>query len=113
MAYVPRKYKRNSWEAEARKPRDYPKELMKVYNSKLWRNISKRNLAKHPECIECGRRAEVTDHIIPIRFGGAKFSRKNLQSMCHSCHSKKTTQERDAPITRWRMHKGEKIPEDA
>ncbi|MDB6077006.1 MAG: hypothetical protein JWO82_753 [Akkermansiaceae bacterium] len=34
--------------------------------------------------------AKHVDHVRPLNQGGNKFDGSNLQSLCHSCHSKKT-----------------------
>lgn len=36
--------------------------------------------------------AACVDHIRPLNMGGAKYDERNLQSLCWSCHSKKTAQ---------------------
>ena len=35
--------------------------------------------------------AVCVDHIRPISLGGGRLDQRNLQALCHSCHSKKTT----------------------
>jgi 5-methylcytosine-specific restriction protein A len=54
-----------------------------------WRKIRAAHLKKHPLCVVCGEPATNVDHIIPLAKGGTNAS-SNLQSMCHSCHSRKT-----------------------
>ena len=44
-------------------------------------------------CVRCGRMAEEVDHIQPRAMGGAVYALSNLQSMCKSCHKRKTAQE--------------------
>jgi 5-methylcytosine-specific restriction protein A len=39
----------------------------------------------------CRNRATHVDHIRPIADGGAGLDPTNLQSLCASCHSRKTT----------------------
>lgn len=68
------------------------------YNSKKWRIIRKMQLEAHPFCEEClmnGKRTKaiVVDHIIPIKKGGDMYDYTNLQSLCASCHSKKSVLE--------------------
>ena len=59
------------------------------YDAK-WRTIRDDYLLRHPMCESgCGRRAELVDHILPIRRGGTNDER-NLQALCRSCHAKKT-----------------------
>lgn len=56
-------------------------------------------LLKEPFCRECAQRgirtrATDVDHIEPHKGDWAKFTdRRNLQSLCHSCHSRKTMAE--------------------
>ena len=55
-------------------------------------------LSRQPYCVECLRhgitvRATDVDHIVPRRDGGRDVA-ENLQSLCHSCHSKKTGHEK-------------------
>ena len=47
-------------------------------------------------CVKCGRagRLEV-DHIRPIKNGGERYSMANLQTLCRTCHFKKTGQENE------------------
>jgi 5-methylcytosine-specific restriction protein A len=52
------------------------------------------HLRNHPLCVHCLAAGITTaaidvDHIIPKREGGTDHP-ANLQSLCHSCHSKKT-----------------------
>ena len=69
--------------------------MEKFYNSKRWRGMSRRFLAKNPLCAEClkvGRTeaATHTDHINPIDKGGDWFSEANLQGLCMIHHNRKT-----------------------
>ncbi|MCK4787508.1 MAG: HNH endonuclease [Desulfobacteraceae bacterium] len=55
-------------------------------------------MRKHPTCEEClkdGRiiPAKVVDHITPIKQGGNKYDSDNLQSLCISCHNRKSVEE--------------------
>jgi 5-methylcytosine-specific restriction protein A len=71
------------------KKRDNP--YKHLYGTKGWRKIRDRQLKDEPNCSMCGRRANTVDHVIehhgePSLF----FDRGNLQSMCTTCHSRKT-----------------------
>ncbi|MBE6984319.1 MAG: HNH endonuclease [Ruminococcaceae bacterium] len=56
-------------------------------------------LLREPFCRDCARRnirtrATDVDHIVPHRGNWALFiNPSNLQSLCHSCHSRKTAAE--------------------
>lgn len=49
-------------------------------------------------CRACGRicanhKEAHADHIVPVSQGGARFDLENGQTLCHSCHSRKTMTE--------------------
>ena len=76
------------------------RELKRFYDGQPWERIRQRKLAQDPFCEEClrgGRRilATIVDHIVEIKDGGARLDMDNLQSLCHSCHSRKTMRERN------------------
>jgi len=63
-----------------------------------WRERRSEQLAKDPLCKYCrlnGKLIPATqvDHIRPMNAGGVDHPR-NYQSLCHSCHSRKTANER-------------------
>lgn len=79
---------------------DCEKKRQKKYNSKRpsssaqgydykWRKIRDAFLKANPFCFICGNLASQVDHIIPLSRGGTNHL-DNLQSLCVSCHSKKT-----------------------
>jgi len=75
-------------------------EAKAFYNSAAWIRCRDAFLATHPTCTLCelkGKlvKAEICDHIISIKHGGAKFDRSNLQSMCAPCHSAKSITDGD------------------
>jgi len=61
------------------------------HNDRRWRRLQRAKLSREPIC-ECCRVAVATcvDHVTPISKGGAMWAWDNLQSLCQSCHSKKT-----------------------
>jgi 5-methylcytosine-specific restriction enzyme A len=66
------------------------------YSSKRWRAARAQQLAAEPLCRTCqaeGRikAATIADHITPIAQGGDPFG--ELQSLCWSCHSRKSVKE--------------------
>ena len=56
-----------------------------------WREFAKRFLRDYPQCFKCGEPAAVVDHIVSVDADPSrKFDRTNCQSLCRSCHGKKT-----------------------
>lgn len=47
---------------------------------------ARHSLASHRSCFACKNKADVRHHIIWLKHGGLN-SKKNLVSLCHSCHS--------------------------
>lgn len=104
MGFMPSKEKK-SWvvptpKRDRWKRAKYPPYLIKFYNSSRWRNTSKRNLIVNPTCAECSKqnrikKADVTDHIIPAIQGGSLLDSRNHQSLCTSCHNRKSATESD------------------
>lgn len=72
-----------------------------------WRAFRKRYLKAHPLCVECmkeGKYVAATDvdHIKTIRdHPELKYDLRNLQALCHSCHSRKTNREDLHPTYRY------------
>ena len=70
-----------------------------LYSTRRWLEMRARQLLIEPFCRECAkagerRRATDVDHIVPHRGDKSLFYDKgNLQSLCHSCHSRKTRRE--------------------
>ena len=58
-----------------------------VYLSKEQRAANKYYLSKNPFC-ECGARAVLVHHIIPIKRGGSALALDNMEGKCWSCHSR-------------------------
>jgi 5-methylcytosine-specific restriction protein A len=70
-----------------------------LYQSNAWKKISKRKRQYDPFCEKCLERdivvdARITDHIVPLKEGGALLDWNNLQSLCMTCHNQKTANER-------------------
>jgi 5-methylcytosine-specific restriction protein A len=69
------------------------------YWSEQWDAIRRAQLNRQPLCEECLRRGEITpakvvDHITPHRGSWELFvDPDNLQSLCKSCHDRKTAKE--------------------
>ena len=65
------------------------------YNSRQWRSLRAYWIQMHPLCKVCEDAGYITagqcvDHVTPIRFNGARTSLSNLQTLCNSCHARKT-----------------------
>jgi 5-methylcytosine-specific restriction protein A len=74
------------------KRKEAPRELTTAergYDA-TWQKLRRWKLATDPFCAKCGTSANQVDHIKPINDGGARLDPLNLQSLCISCHSKKT-----------------------
>lgn len=74
------------------------KDNKKFYNSKRWKLTRLNQLSNYPLCRHCekiGRfiTARDVDHIVSMESGGHPTDPNNLQSLCHSCHSRKTARE--------------------
>jgi 5-methylcytosine-specific restriction protein A len=70
----------------------------KLYDSRQWKSIRRRQLAEYPWCVDClaeGKHVPATevDHIEPHHGDVEKFFAGPLQSLCTSHHSRKTANE--------------------
>ena len=71
----------------------------KLYNSSRWQDLRIYVLNKQPLCVECLKNnritpATVVDHIKPHKGNEDLFyDINNLQSLCKSCHDRKTAKE--------------------
>ncbi len=72
----------------------------KYYSLPIWKDDLRPNqLLREPWCCECAKRntrtrATEVDHVVPHEGDWNLFTdRKNLQSLCHRCHSAKTMRE--------------------
>lgn len=68
------------------------------YSSGSWRKVRNRYRKTNPLCVDCKKdgyivRADVVDHIVPIKAGGESLMLDNLQSLCHMHHNQKTARE--------------------
>ena len=77
---------------------DISGENMKFYNSKKWRSLRNYFIQMNPLCKSCEDMGYITpgqevDHIKPIRLGGAECLVSNLQTLCKSCHARKSGRE--------------------
>jgi 5-methylcytosine-specific restriction protein A len=68
------------------------------YQSSRWRATRASFLRENQLCVKCLEHgvlqpAKVVDHIVPIKRGGDRFGRSNLQALCVPCHNAKTASE--------------------
>lgn len=72
------------------------KDWHRMYSDPRWQPLRADQLAREPFCRECRKRgireyATDVDHIVDHKGDWTLFlDPGNLQSLCHSCHSKKT-----------------------
>lgn len=73
------------------------KESNKVYQSKQWKETRKEVILRDGfKCTKCGSpigikpKDHAVDHIIELTDGGEAFDMDNLQTLCASCHNKKS-----------------------
>lgn len=88
----------------AHRPREKPRSAAwrRWYSLKVWTDdLRPGQLLREPFCRSCAARGVRTpaadvDHIRDHKGDWALFTdRSNLQSLCHSCHSRKTMAERE------------------
>lgn len=65
----------------------------RFYRTPEWRRTRAAFLQSHPNCVECGKKAEMVDHRKRILDGGEKHDWNNLQAMCNKCHASKSAKE--------------------
>ena len=102
MAKMPT-HKARPWNVQQSKHSGRTNDNQKVYNAARWRSTSKACRLDNPLCevMQAAGRAlpaDVTDHIIRIEEGGAKYDRRNLMTMSHKMHNKKSGKERHKSI---------------
>lgn len=68
-----------------------------LYDHKDWKKLRAIHKRKEPYCKECGTPYNLmVDHIEPHNGDiDLFFNENNLQTMCRSCHNRKTSKERN------------------
>lgn len=112
MPFLPRK-KRRKYHPTQRKRK--PTSDQQFYNTRRWRKTSLLHKMNNPLCEACcsvGQTAmvEVTDHIIPITQGGHHLDERNLMSLCHDCHNRKSGMEAHGYMAEARQIDGGLVP---
>lgn len=74
----------------------YQPEIVKFYNSRAWKNLSKQTLnEEYYVCRRCEGDATLADHIIPVRVDWSKrLEWSNTQPLCFDCHAIKTKEDK-------------------
>ncbi len=85
---------RRPWQPERKPQEGRIHSNTKFYQSPQWRKLRALQLEQQPLCEDCKTiPARVADHITPINQGGEPLSIDNLQSLCHTCHNRKSGRE--------------------
>lgn len=89
---------RRPWQAKKEAHSGRINQNQKFYASTRWRKIRKIKINNNPLCEICEQFGRITpgdvvDHIQPINQGGSQFDLRNLQTLCHSCHNRKSGRE--------------------
>lgn len=59
-------------------------------SSAAWQRAAAAQIARQPQCVDCGARTQLTaDHIMPLVAGGSPTDPRNLATRCHRCNSAK------------------------
>lgn len=77
-------------------PKQYKKRTQstKLFDTARWKRARKHQLTIEPMCRRCKREwATEVDHIIPRFKGGEELAQDNLQSLCRTCHEKKSLED--------------------
>lgn len=74
------------------------RKVNRFYLSPAWRALMQRLINERgAKCEKCGRSGcrIFGDHIIELRDDGDPLAEQNIQLLCGSCHTSKTSQQRD------------------
>lgn len=78
-------------EKHKRKPWINPSQHTLQMDPTLERQWRKQVIAKtNGRCAQCGQPGTITDHIVPVGEGGAKYDPANGQYLCQGCDTPKT-----------------------
>ena len=53
-----------------------------------WRDLRDQVMREQPKCARCGAPSEIVHHVKPIREGGKRLDRANLEAVCAACHNR-------------------------
>ena len=90
---------RRPWQPKRTAFEGYRYHNTEFYQSTAWRKLRAIKLNEEPMCEECARLgrltpAQMVDHIVPINKGGAGLDMDNLQSLCNTCHARKSARDK-------------------
>lgn len=76
----------------------------RMYGKRRWLMLRRRRLAIEPMCRACAAQgidelASEVDHLTPVEQGGDPWALEGTQSLCASCHARKTRREQRQGIT--------------
>ena len=99
--YIPSDQRKKQKEREERRQKGYSKASRDgFYNSSEWRTLRSGYIAENPLCEHCKQYGKLTpgqvvDHIKPVHLNPElSLDWDNLQTLCHSCHARKTHRDR-------------------
>jgi len=104
MPNLPRP-KRYKYQPERKRKKREPTGDQQLYNSPVWRKLSKSLREQHPICkvaLYAGEilKVDLVDHVIAIGFGGSTWSKLNLLPMSRKYHDIKSGLEAHGPFLR-------------
>ena len=73
----------------------------RFYSSARWQKVRNIYIRNNPLCESCRKQERITaatlvDHIIPVQADySQRLAMDNLQSLCRSCHAKKTNRDKE------------------
>ena len=70
-------------------------------NATRWRAVRRAVFDRDGwRCVMCGKAGRLEcDHILPLQLGGDPWDMENLQTLCRSCHIRKTAGENRRELT--------------
>ena len=77
------RHRRKAWANKSRRN--------EVLDPTLWRRAATSYLVDHPYCAGCGSDRDLqVDHITEVADGGALYDESNFQTLCGTCHIRKS-----------------------
>jgi 5-methylcytosine-specific restriction endonuclease McrA len=65
----------------------------KRYWTMEWRRAREAQMRAHPTCAVCDHLGTLVDHIVAVADGGDFWEPTNWQTLCMTCHGRKTAKE--------------------